>query len=53
MYFENKNVTKLVVFIHGINGSAQKDGGTWTNNETGFYWPEELSKDPEFLDADA
>ncbi|MBI4383763.1 MAG: tetratricopeptide repeat protein [Nitrospinae bacterium] len=48
-FFKNKNSTKLIVFIHGINGDPV---GTWTNDKTRFFWPEELSKDEEFQDAD-
>lgn len=30
-----------VVFFHGLGGDHEK---TWTNNETGLYWPKALNK---------
>ncbi|MBI5428227.1 MAG: tetratricopeptide repeat protein [Nitrospinae bacterium] len=38
-FFKKENSTKLIVFIHGINGDPV---GTWTNYRTRFFWPEEL-----------
>jgi hypothetical protein len=37
----------VIVFLHGFTGNAVE---TWTNSETGAYWPELLTTDPTFND---
>lgn len=53
LLFENLGSTKLIIFVHGINGNKKT---TWTNkriNESEeFFWPEELAKDEKFKNAD-
>jgi tetratricopeptide (TPR) repeat protein len=50
-FFQNPKAEKLIVFIHGVGGDPRD---TWTNkdNDPNFFWPEELSKDPAFKNAD-
>lgn len=45
----SENDRGLVVFIHGIFGDAKN---TWTNEETGAYFPELLSRDSTFDEYD-
>lgn len=37
--------TGVIIFVHGFTGDSRK---TWTNTETGAYWPELLVQDSEF-----
>jgi triacylglycerol esterase/lipase EstA (alpha/beta hydrolase family) len=48
-FIQKPNPTKLVVFIHGINGDPIK---TWDNEDQNIFWPRKLAKDPDFTNAD-
>ena len=48
-FIQKPNPTKLVVFIHGINGDPVE---TWDNEDQKFFWPRELAEDPDFTNAD-
>jgi hypothetical protein len=49
-HYERKdNKSRVIVFVHGIFGSA-KD--TWTCPKGDFYWPKALLSDPAFSDSD-
>ena len=48
-YIRRTNADAVVVFVHGIFGDAKS---TWTNDTTHAYWPELLTKDAVFKDAD-
>jgi pimeloyl-ACP methyl ester carboxylesterase len=38
---------KLVVFVHGLFGDSR---GTWTNSQTGAYWPQLVMDSKDFAD---
>jgi pimeloyl-ACP methyl ester carboxylesterase len=40
---------KVIVFVHGVFGDPKS---TWTNSDTGTYWPELIAHDPQFADFD-
>jgi pimeloyl-ACP methyl ester carboxylesterase len=40
---------RVVIFVNGIFGNGL---ATWTNSETGKYWPQMLADDPGFQDVD-
>jgi hypothetical protein len=48
-YIRPPHNQRVIVFVNGIFGDAVS---TWTNAQTGQYWPESLSKDPGFEDVD-
>jgi hypothetical protein len=48
-YERNDNKARVIVFVHGIFGSA-KD--TWTCSKGDFYWPKALLSDLAFADSD-
>ena len=48
-FFQKPKPTKLVVFIHGINGHPVR---TWDNEDQKIFWPRELADDPDFTNAD-
>ncbi len=48
-YIRRTNADTAIVFVHGIFGGSI---GTWTNSETGAYWPKLLLDDPAFNNAD-
>lgn len=48
-YIRRANNPTVVVFVHGIFGGPES---TWTNTATNAYWPELLSHDPAFANAD-
>lgn len=49
-YFERKDGNpNLIVFVHGIVGSAQ---GTWKNKDSGQNWPSLVAEDPLFSGTD-
>ena len=49
-FFQNPNSEKLIVFVHGLNGDPVK---TWSSDDDSpFFWPEQLSKDADFINAD-
>jgi pimeloyl-ACP methyl ester carboxylesterase len=48
-YERNDKKARVIVFVHGIFGSA-KD--TWTCPKGDFYWPKALLYDPAFADSD-
>jgi len=48
-YIRRQNADTVIVFIHGIFGGAV---GTWTNSQSGGYWPQLLVDDPAFQNAD-
>lgn len=48
-YERNDKKARVIVFVHGIFGSAQD---TWTCSKGSFYWPKELLSDPAFADSD-
>jgi pimeloyl-ACP methyl ester carboxylesterase len=48
-YVRRVNADTVIVFVHGIFGGAV---GTWTNPQTGAYWPQLLVADPTFKDTD-
>jgi len=43
------NADTVIVFVHGIFGDSSS---TWTNFETGAYWPELIAQDRGFTGAD-
>jgi pimeloyl-ACP methyl ester carboxylesterase len=43
------NPKKLVIFVHGILGDS---GSTWTNIQTGAFWPKLVADDPDFQGYD-
>ncbi len=49
VYERNEKKDRVIVFVHGIFGSA-KD--TWTCPRGNFYWPTALLSDPAFADSD-
>ncbi len=49
VFFKNRNAKNLIVFIHGFSGDPV---GTWKFDDTKFFWPKQLSKDPDFRDSD-
>jgi hypothetical protein len=48
-YIRPPGKQRVIVFVNGIFGDAVS---TWTNAQTGEYWPESLSKDADFDDVD-
>jgi pimeloyl-ACP methyl ester carboxylesterase len=48
-YIRRTNADTVIVFVHGIFGGSI---GTWTNSQTGAYWPNLLLDDPTFNAAD-
>jgi hypothetical protein len=48
-YIRRQNADTVIVFVHGIFGGAV---GTWTNSQSGVYWPQLLVDDPTFHNAD-
>lgn len=48
-YERNDKKDRVIVFVHGIFGSAQD---TWACPRGDFYWPKALLKDPAFADSD-
>jgi pimeloyl-ACP methyl ester carboxylesterase len=48
-YERRTNAEGVVVFIHGVFGDAES---TWTNAESGAFWPDLLSHDDAFNDSD-
>ncbi len=41
--------SRVIVFVHGVLGDAR---GSWTNTETGAFFPDLVEKEPTFADAD-
>jgi hypothetical protein len=48
-YIRRLNGKSVIVFVHGIFGDAQ---ATWANPDSQAYWPELLTNDDAFTDAD-
>jgi pimeloyl-ACP methyl ester carboxylesterase len=48
-YERRTNADNVIVFVHGVFGGGV---GTWTNSETGAYWPKLLFDDHTFDNAD-
>ena len=48
-YERRTNAENVIVFVHGIFGGGL---GTWTNAETGAFWPKLLTSDHAFDNAD-
>ena len=48
-FVRDNSQEKVVVFIHGITGDADK---TWRNKESEAYWPTLLTEDPDFAEFD-
>jgi len=48
-YLRRTNADTVIVFVHGVFGGSV---GTWTNSESGAYWPKLLLEDDTFKAAD-
>jgi hypothetical protein len=48
-YERNEGKERVIVFVHGVYGSA---AGTWTCAATGVTWPRLLLSDRSFANAD-
>jgi tetratricopeptide (TPR) repeat protein len=49
-FFQNPNSEKLIIFVHGLTGDPVK---TWSSDDDSpFFWPEQLAKDADFKNAD-
>jgi len=48
-YLRRTNSDTVIVFVHGLFGGPQS---TWTNDQTGAYWPDLLTKDTAFDKTD-
>mgnify|MGYP001267191473 FL=1 len=42
---QEQGKTKVIVFVHGVIGDSTS---TWTNAQTGAYWPGLVAKDKDF-----
>jgi tetratricopeptide (TPR) repeat protein len=47
--FKNPKSDNLIVFIHGFSGDPVE---SWTFEDSNFFWPKKLSKDPDFKNSD-
>ena len=45
----NQNKENIIIFVHGLTGDLKN---TWTNKETGAYWPEMICNDTDFDNFD-
>lgn len=48
-YFRPPTKKRVIIFVNGVFGDAKT---TWTNGDTGAYWPDLLAKDREFDESD-
>ena len=48
-YVRRHNADTVIVFVHGVFGGPT---GTWTNSNSGAYWPQLLVDDPSFQGND-
>ncbi len=44
----NQNAKTVIIFVHGVLGDSRT---SWTNETTKEYWPELITKDPDFKDS--
>lgn len=48
-YVRRQNADTVIVFVHGIFGGSV---GTWTNTDSGAYWPQMVADDSTFQNPD-
>ncbi len=48
-YVRGPAKNRVIIFVNGVFGDSVS---TWTNAETGAYWPDLLAADPEFSESD-